>query len=465
MTTADPDAVARAARIRAINLNAVRAAIEDHVGRLSWTREQIDRYRTLRLRALLGHAQERSPHYARVLAGLDTERATLDDLALLPPLTKADVNERWDEIVTAPSLTRDRAERALAQESWFSYLDGEYQVFSSGGSSGVRAVYVWGRDLMFSVGPLAWRMQARFERAAEPVPTPRMAVIAAGAPPHASTPLFNTAINPAMKTVVVPASLDDDELVARVRAVDPTHIVGYASVVVRLARHTLAGDLDIGPTYVSTNSEPLPAEGREAIERAWGATIFNLWGSTEIGVQAVGCGQGPGLHLAEDEVIVERVNRNGRPVAPDEEAADTYVTGLANWTFPFIRYRLGDVMTPVPGECACGMAYARVADVEGRQDDDFRYGDTVIPAIVFRHVLGTDSGVIEYQVLQTQGGADVRVVGRLDDAGRQSLSRALAGELAQHGLRDPRVNVEAVEALERNERTAKLRRFVPLAGR
>ena len=128
----------------------------------------------------------------------------------------------------------------------------------------------------------------------------------------------------------------------------PTHLVGYASVIGRLARSTIAGGLDIRPVRVSTNSEPLSAEDREAIGTAWGAPVHNLWGSTEIGVQAVGCGQGDGLHICEDEVILERVDSAGRPVGPDEPAARTLATGLAGRTFPFIRYDLGDEVTLLP---------------------------------------------------------------------------------------------------------------------
>jgi hypothetical protein len=63
--------------------------------------------------------------------------------------------------------------------------------------------------------------------------------------------------------------------------------------------------------------------------------FHNLWGSTEIGVQAVGCGHGDGLHVCEDEVVLERVDASGEPVGPDQPAAHTLATGLAGTTFLF----------------------------------------------------------------------------------------------------------------------------------
>ena len=227
----------------------------------------------------------------------------------------------------------------------------------------------------------------------------------------------------------------------------------------RLARAAIAGELRIEPVRVSTNSEPLLDEDRQAIRAAWDAPIHNLWGSTEIGVQAVGCGRGQGLHICEDEVVLERVDDDGRPVGPDDPAARTLATGLANRTFPFIRYDLGDQVTPLPGGCACGSAFARVADIGGRRDDDFRYDATTVPAIAFRHVLGTDPRISEYQVTQTAAGADIVVVG---DPDRAALISALVAALRRYGLPEPAIRIQPADRLGRHQASGKLRRFVPL---
>jgi phenylacetate-CoA ligase len=445
-------------RMRISHLGAVQAALCDHVARLDWSTEQIARYRDQRLRSLLTYAGERSPFHARRLRGLDPSTASVGDLASLPMMTKSEAQDEWDAIVTARNLSRDGVERILAEQQWFSYTPDGQQVFSSGGSSGVRGVYVWDWSFFVSTACLAWRVQAREERSSPPGPT-RLAVLEAGVPPHASTPLFDVPTAAGMKTVVIPASAPLDEVLAAVAAARPTHLVGYASVIGRLARAALAGELQIRPLRVSTNSEPLLDEDREGIRDAWNAPVHNLWGSTEIGVQAVGCGRGEGLHVCEDEVVLERVDEKGTPVAPDEPAARTLATGLANFTFPFIRYDLGDQVTWLPESCQCGSAFARVADIGGRRDDDFRYGTIVIPASVFRHVLGTDPRVSEYQVRQTLTGAEVFVVGDVDV---DCLVLSAVSALCRQGLPDPQIAVRVVDRIPRHEATGKLRRFVAL---
>ena len=79
-------------------------------------------------------------HGERLRGGLDLESVTVGDLASIPMLTKAEAQGHWDEIVTTPDLKRGVVERVLTEQTWFSYTRHDQQVFSSGGSSGVRGL-------------------------------------------------------------------------------------------------------------------------------------------------------------------------------------------------------------------------------------------------------------------------------------------------------------------------------------
>ena len=141
----------------------------------------------------------------------------------------------------------------------------------------------------------------------------------------------------------------------------------------------------------------------------------------------------------------------------DEPAVRTVDTGLANRTFPFIRYDLGDEVTWLPDPCECGSAFARVADIGGRRDDEFRYGPTTVPASAFRHVLGTDPRISEYQVTQTLSGADILTVGSPDVA---ALTTALVDALRRYGLPEPTVEIRVVDRIPRHQASGKLKRFI-----
>src|SRR4029077_1915738 len=81
--------------------------------RLTWPLERLHRLRDERLRALLRTARERSPWHRRRLSGIDLDAVTGSDLGAVPTMTKADVMEHWDEIVTDRRLTLERAEAHL----------------------------------------------------------------------------------------------------------------------------------------------------------------------------------------------------------------------------------------------------------------------------------------------------------------------------------------------------------------
>jgi phenylacetate-CoA ligase len=133
---------------------------------------------------------------------------------------------------------------------------------------------------------------------------------------------------------------------------------------------------------------------------------------------------------------------------------------LANRTFPFIRYDLGDQVDWLDAPCECGSAFARLADIGGRRDDDFRYGPITMPAIAFRHVLGTDPSVSEYQVTQTVDGADILTVGSPDV---DTLTRAVADALRRYGLADPAVEIRVVDRIPRHHASGNLKRFIAMS--
>jgi phenylacetate-CoA ligase len=82
-----------------------------------------------------------------------------------------------------------------------------------------------------------------------------------------------------------------------------------------------------------------------------------------------------------------------------------------------------------------------------------------VPAIAFRHVLGTDPHISEYQVTQTLTGAEILTAGRPDVDG---LRAALIAALRRYGLPEPTVDIRALDRIPRNFSSGKLKRFIAL---
>lgn len=445
--------------LRSKHAQQFQARLPEHIQRLAWPLERIREEQTTRLRILIDRARQHSPWHRNRLSHIDTERLTPDDLSEIPPMTKDDLMNEFDSIVTDERLTRARAESHLSLLERDAYLLDEYHVVASGGSSGKRGVFIydWEGWLTVALGILRSRFQA--EEAAGITGGVR-ALVSGGKASHMSAAIAQTFL-PGSSGVRLPALLPVAEIVAGLNRAQPAVLGGYSSMIALLAGEASAGRLQIAPRLITTVSEPLLPEMRFAIKTAWSCPVVNIYATSE-GASAASCGWGPGLHLNDDLCIFEPVDQHGRPARVGEAAAKMYVTPLFNHAQPLIRYELTDVVTLTGAPCSCGSALRVIEDVQGRQDDVFAYaGGVVIHPITFRSILGQDPNIIEYRVTQTSAGAtiDIRNSGPVDE---DALRSRIESELARQGLSNPQVTFQTVDQLSRQD-TGKIRRFVSLA--
>jgi phenylacetate-CoA ligase len=432
------------------------------IEQMSWPADRLAEHRTLRLRELVRIGAERSPWYRMRLSGLDVDRLDERSLTELPVLTKAELMEHFDDIVTDSRLTLARLDQYLSTVETGSYLLGQYTALTSGGSSGQRGVFVYGWDAwaVFWLTCFRTLLNARNsyrDLASRPAV---MASVTAAHFSHATAAMARTFSNPQMTTVRFPVTLPTEEIVAGLNEVQPDFMTVYPSVLHALASEAVAGRLRIAPRRVLAGAEPLLPEIRAAAEQAWGVKVINIYGTSEGGGTASGCDFGS-THISEDQLIIEPVDLVGQPVPLGERSAKIYLTNLYNPVLPLIRFEITDEVTVLPGRCPCGSAFRRIADVQGRLDDVFTYQDLRVHPHLFRTALSREADVVEYQVRQTPVGAAM-AVRCTAPVNLDALRDRVAAALARAGLDRPRVSVEVVDRFERAGGPAKLKRFFPL---
>ena len=206
---------------------------------------------------------------------------------------------------------------------------------------------------------------------------------------------------------------------SRMRALDllrrtrPSVLVCYVQSCAQFARWILERGLrDWDDIPVLCGAEAVLASDRAALSRAFGP-VFETYGSRETMLLAAECEAHDGMHLMEENLLVE-VTRGGVPVAPGE-SGEVLVTDLHNYGMPLIRYQNGDVATtPVAAGCRCGRGLRKLQSVDGRRADTLidRAGNPV-PGIVF-HVLFSDARhevIRQFQAVQKPcGDVVLRVV-------------------------------------------------------
>jgi phenylacetate-CoA ligase len=438
-----------------------RSRLGPHIERLRWSADRIAEQQTQALREVLRNAIARSPFHARRLGALDVDGFTPADLRSLPTMTKTEMMASFDDVVTDRRLRLAEVERVLgATGETPRLLEGEYVCLASGGSSGLRGIFVWHwEDLGDYVASLlrsgiAHRLGAGGERPAGPA---RGAIVAAASAVHATRATTTLVAGDVLDFQPIPATLPLPEIVARLNARQPVVLTAYASMLPILAREQEAGRLAISPTTIAGTSEVFPLERRAEIARVFGCPVGNTFGSSE-GLNGVAPHGEAAIELASDLVIVELVDEKNRPVTPGEPSAKVLLTTLYNRAQPLIRYELTDRMVQHPA--APDHGHVRVS-VEGRSDDVFAYGDLRVHPLAMRAVFVKAAEVSEYQVRQTARGIDATVVAcaPVDCA---TLAVRLRDALASAGLPEPTVAVERVDRIARHPETGKVARFVPL---
>ena len=449
------------------HLEGYAARLPEEAERLTWPLDALHRLRDERLRAVLRTAKERSPWHARRLAHVDPDIVTGDDMSMMPVMTKADVMANWDDVVTDRRLSLELAEAHLAHvaSDGPAYLLGDYQVLTTGGSSGTRGVFVWDFAglLMYALGRdrgTLW-LQQRAGRTES-----RRAIVASAHATHATSVLARTfAGSPQLgATRSFPVTLPLEQIVEGLNGFAPTDLMSYTSMLQRLGEERRSARLRISPASVMCAGEPLTAEARADIEDAFGCPLSNLYAATEVGIVARSYPGSRGLHLNEDIAVYEPVDADNRPVAagtPAAQAARHERHQPCAAAHPLRAHRRDHRARRAEPRPVDGTPHRRHRRPQRRR---LRLRPCRGASYVFRSAIGRRREVLEFQVRQTASGADVtlRTASPIDI---DALARELADGLAALGLPAPDVRVSLVEAIGRPGNAGKVRTFVPLAGR
>ncbi len=463
MTTTPASEAPTLELLRARCAAVIESRIPTHLDRLHWDAGRLAAHQEAMLREMLAHAIEHSPFHGRRLSGIDPSSFTLAELPALPTMTKQELMAFFDDVVTDRRLSLPLVDAQLsATHELPTLLVDEYLCLTSGGSSGLRGVFVWTLDAMadFLLGMIRPSVAALFAGGGpppEPIPYLR---VAAPSGIHATRALSELFTGSLFDLTVVSATQPIEEVVEAANAAQPLILGGYPSSLMLLAEEQSAGRLQIHPLAVSGGSEPFTSDMKAKVEAAFGVAPSDIFASTEglVGTAAPGTDD---LVLSTDLAIVELVDDANRPVPPGTRSAKVLVTGLLNTTQPLIRYELTDSMRLLPPAAEHG--YPTVV-VEGRSDDSLRWGATTVHPITIRSVMVHHPTVREHQVRQTTDGIEVAVVwaGTPPAGATEGIANELRTALERAGLAGGVVSVRPVDTIERHPLTGKTRRFIPL---
>jgi phenylacetate-CoA ligase len=98
---------------------------------------------------------------------------------------------------------------------------------------------------------------------------------------------------------------------------------------------------------------------------------MDIYGLTEIigpGV-AFECSEQSGMHINEDNFIVETIDPDTGEVLPEGSQGEIVFTCITKEAFPLIRYRTRDIGILTREKCSCGRTLIKMKKPAGRSDD------------------------------------------------------------------------------------------------
>lgn len=307
-----------------------------------------------KFRRLVRFVNGRSAYYARIVRehGIDPGASVPENF---PVLTKSALMEHFDGIVTTPAITKKKIADFLSRsEDPSEPCEGKFIVLRTSGSSGRTGYFVYsGSD---------WsRGFAQFLRFHDVALRRRTAAYFGSTRGHfAGVTQFLTGCRSLFGLLCRAEAFDINDplrqFISRLNVLQPEILSGYPSGLLMLARSQLEGSLRIAPSFIYSSGEALSPEARGTIERAFPVSLLDLYDSSEHMLMAIS-NPGGGMYLLEDDLIFEI------------HADHACVTNLFNRTLPLIRYRMDDVLEPLP-LLAPGrpLPYTRIKNIVGRME-------------------------------------------------------------------------------------------------
>ena len=397
------------------------------------SRGQLEHLQQRRLNALVRYAKENSQYYRELFAKVG-EEFRLEDL---PATSKPEMMANFDRVLTDSAITMRRIEEYTKDPDHIGrMIDGKYLVFKTSGSTGNPAVVLYDKpSIAVSSAVAALRTFARHEdfkafmrhgKKTAGVFADHGFYLACGMSRYLQLKM------PGRQTkITVDVNAPEAQIIEELNAFAPAMLSGYPSNLALLAD---AEELRIHPDVVITGGELLTEAVKGKLKNKFSCTVQTHYSCTEAGEIACECREGH-LHINEDWVIVEPVDRDGKPVGDGVLSDRVLVTNLANRIQPFIRYELTDRIIVHSEPCSCGRN-TRWLEIEGRTDDTLVLdnGVKVAPMSLYR-ILEEVKGVRRFQLVQTASDElELRLICEDPDAAFAEAERELQAFFADRGV-------------------------------
>lgn len=312
----------------------------------------MNQFQFRQLTKIVRHAYKTIPYYKNLYDKHNFHPEllrTLQDITLIPMISKNDIMDRGPEKMIDPALKKSTL---IVQKT--------------SGSTGIPLeIYrTWVEERLLNL--FRWRAVFSFGLKIRDT----VALVIGGN----NKPIFLhrllAAANCFKAFQLDPHNNDAENFLSDLADQNPDIIIGYPWAL-GTAADNMTPDLRhrIKPRLIITGAEMLTPQRRSDISREFNTRVFDTYGSHEFNLIAWECEKTGDLHTCDDNMIVEII-KDGKP-ALQGETGEVVGTALHSFGMPFIRYRLGDMAVKGRETCRCGQPFSTISSIEGRTTEQF----------------------------------------------------------------------------------------------
>lgn len=310
-----------------------------------WSPGEIKVFQDEKLKLIINHAYQNVPYYNELFKKLKLtpqDFKTQQDLHKIPIMTKNEMkvnqNKMW--AINPPRHFKNSSSGSTGEP--FEYLiDINANIFSK--ATGIRAMGWHG----FKLG---------------------LKYIKIGVDPREG---FNKKLQDFFlrSTNIFSLSLNDNDceiILNKIVKLNPKVIRSYPSTLSVLASYALQNNYKFKDIlYIYCHGEILFPQLKKNIYEAFGAPVVDFY-SGEGGAEIAECKCGNHYHIAEEFAITEIV-KNDEIIT--EGTGEVVSTNLWNYSMPFIRYNVKDIITTKRTTCDTGIQLRTANHIQGRDVD------------------------------------------------------------------------------------------------
>lgn len=362
------------------------------------SKDDIKKLQNKRLKKIVNYVKNNSEYFKKLYSSINDNF----ELNQLPVTNKIEMMSNFDIWLTDKSMNMQRIlEFTSNVDNVGRMIDGKYLIFKTSGSTGNPIIVLYDKkNIEVASSVAACRTFARKEDFKAFVKNGKKTAgvfanygfyLACGMSRYLQLKF------PMKKNkITIDVNSSEKDIIKELNEFRPSMLSGYPSNLALLSNYD---ELNIKPDIVITGGELLTDDVRKKLIDKFNCYVQTHYSCTEAGEIACECSY-KHLHINEDWVIVEPVDKDNNPVEYGVLSDKVLITNLSNYIQPFIRYELTDRVIVHNESCKCGKNSLWL-EIEGRTDNILEFSNGVLIApMSFYKIIEEIDEIDRFQLVQ-----------------------------------------------------------------